>query len=225
LPSTRYSAAVGPLVRIRRQWNSSQIGSVPLAKIGGFHWSDFSGGTKAIGIQPFIYGYCDCTDVQGEIGHSCIHGPPPHHIKVCVIKKDNEGDLFAAIKAVADKAQFDPAADQADRRASHHDDGERLLASARAGATLRAVEEERAAAGITSNQVRIGRGLLGWTELQLAEAAGSTKKTVQMFEAGLHVPRPERLRLGRALMGAGVELVPEQGSGPTVRLLPLAKRR
>jgi hypothetical protein len=27
--------------------------------------------------------------ISGELAHSCSHGPPPHSILVCVLKKDN----------------------------------------------------------------------------------------------------------------------------------------
>ena len=77
-------------VRVRRQWNDNwRIGRVPLDKLDGLHWSRVSGGVKAPAPQPFIHAYVRCTDVEGEIAHSCVHTPPPHRVKVCLVKKDN----------------------------------------------------------------------------------------------------------------------------------------
>ena len=38
--------------------------------------------------------------IAGELAHHCEHGPPPHHIKVCITKKGNE-KVWCAIEAVA----------------------------------------------------------------------------------------------------------------------------
>ena len=41
------------------------------------------------------YGYIWCDDlVEGEVAHSCAHGPGPHRIKVVVVKKDNDPKLI-----------------------------------------------------------------------------------------------------------------------------------
>jgi hypothetical protein len=38
-----------------------------------------------------VYGYVLCDGmIDGELAHSCRHGPPPHEIKVCITKKHNE---------------------------------------------------------------------------------------------------------------------------------------
>jgi hypothetical protein len=40
--------------------------------------------------------------IDGEIGHSCRHGPPPHRIKVCMTKKDNRRG-FPFLESLADR--------------------------------------------------------------------------------------------------------------------------
>jgi hypothetical protein len=49
--------------------------------------------------QPFIHGYVWCTDLDGEIAHSCRHGSGPHRIKVCVVKKDNSKEVWKILEA------------------------------------------------------------------------------------------------------------------------------
>ena len=53
-----------------------------------------AGGTQIESRKPFIYGYVWCDKVLGAIAHSCIHGPPPHNIKVCLMKGDNSRDVW-----------------------------------------------------------------------------------------------------------------------------------
>jgi hypothetical protein len=81
-------------VRIRRQWNDWQIGEIDFDKLANLHWDILSGGVQAPAPQYFIHGCCWCTDIVGEIAHSCVHGDAPHWIKVCVVKKDNEPEVF-----------------------------------------------------------------------------------------------------------------------------------
>jgi hypothetical protein len=76
-------------VYIRRQWNDWRIGKVRLDKLDGLRWDWLSGGVQAPCPQPFIHGYVSCADIEGDIAHSGTHGPCPHRIKVCVVKKDN----------------------------------------------------------------------------------------------------------------------------------------
>jgi len=79
---------------VRRQWNGWQISKVPLENLDGFNWSRLSGGTQTPSPQPFIYGYTLCTDIEGEIAHSCLHDERPHRIKVFVVKKDNNKEVW-----------------------------------------------------------------------------------------------------------------------------------
>ena len=72
---------------------------------------------------------------------------------------------------------------------------------------------------ITSAQCRAARGLLDWTQQELAERARVGIVTVRQVEAGLTEPRRATLEvIRRALEGAGVEFINENGGGPGVRL-------
>ncbi|WP_414902329.1 helix-turn-helix domain-containing protein [Sphingomonas flavalba] len=68
-------------------------------------------------------------------------------------------------------------------------------------------------------QCRAARGLLNWTQAQLACSAGISRSTVRDFEGERHeLHRGTEDRLIRALEAAGVALLPPGFEGPGVRL-------
>ena len=69
-------------------------------------------------------------------------------------------------------------------------------------------------------QLRAARGLLGWSQSELASRAGLSLPTVKRVEAqkGPRVSEDARTKLQRALEAAGVEFIDENGGGPGVRL-------
>jgi transcriptional regulator with XRE-family HTH domain len=68
-------------------------------------------------------------------------------------------------------------------------------------------------------QIRAARGLLGWTQSQLAEASGLSLPTVKRTELEtLNVSSDAREKIKSALEAAGVEFIPENGGGAGVRL-------
>jgi transcriptional regulator with XRE-family HTH domain len=68
-------------------------------------------------------------------------------------------------------------------------------------------------------QCRAARGLLGWSQQRLAEAAGVGVVTVHQFEAGISEPRRATLQVIRqAFETAGVEFIDANGGGVGVRL-------
>lgn len=72
---------------------------------------------------------------------------------------------------------------------------------------------------MTPAQTRAARGLINWTQAQLADAAKLGIVTVRNFEAGktkTHALMIQSMR--QALESAGVIFVPENGEGPGVRL-------
>jgi hypothetical protein len=78
-------------VEVRRQWNDSRTAKYRISDVDNWHWSSVSGGVNAVAIRDFVHGYVMCDGaVSGEVAHSCNHGPPPHSIKVCIIKSGNE---------------------------------------------------------------------------------------------------------------------------------------
>lgn len=84
-------------VYIRRQWNDWRTAEVEFSKIESLRWDVVSGGIHAPAPQPFVHGYVQCTDVRGEIAHSGLHGECPHRIKVCIVKKENEPEVWDKI--------------------------------------------------------------------------------------------------------------------------------
>jgi transcriptional regulator with XRE-family HTH domain len=72
---------------------------------------------------------------------------------------------------------------------------------------------------ITPSQCRAARGLIDWSQIELAEAARVGVVTVRQFEKGAAEPRNSTLEvLQRALESAGVEFIAENGGGAGVRL-------
>ena len=72
---------------------------------------------------------------------------------------------------------------------------------------------------VTPAQCRAARGLLSWSQQQLAERARVGIVTVHQLEAGISEPRAATLEvIRRALETAGVEFIDENGGGPGVRL-------
>jgi transcriptional regulator with XRE-family HTH domain len=72
---------------------------------------------------------------------------------------------------------------------------------------------------ITSAQCRAARGLLGWTQQDLADRAHVGVVTIRQFELGATVPRYATLDVvKRALEQGGALFIDENGEGPGVRL-------
>jgi predicted transcriptional regulator len=72
---------------------------------------------------------------------------------------------------------------------------------------------------ITAAQCRAARGLLAWSQQDLAKEARVGIVTVHQLEAGTSQPRRATLDvIKRAFERAGVEFIDEDGGGPGVRL-------
>jgi predicted transcriptional regulator len=71
---------------------------------------------------------------------------------------------------------------------------------------------------MTPKQCAAARALVGWTQRDLAEAAGVNQATVVLFEGGKSKPIRSTLRSMRvALERAGVVFIEANGGGPGVR--------
>ncbi len=72
---------------------------------------------------------------------------------------------------------------------------------------------------LTPATCRAARGLLDWTQRQLADAARVGLSTVKNFEGRLSAPMTNNLTAMQiALEAAGIEFIPENGGGAGVRL-------
>ena len=72
---------------------------------------------------------------------------------------------------------------------------------------------------ITAYQCRAARGLLDWTQQELADSAQVGVATVRAFEGEVTDARPATLAvLRRAFELAGVEFIEENGGGAGLRL-------
>ena len=78
---------------------------------------------------------------------------------------------------------------------------------------------------ITSAQCRAARGLLGWSQQQLAAEAGVGTVAIHQLENGTSQPRRATLDVvKRAFEAAGVVFIDENGGGAGVRLRKPSKR-
>jgi len=60
--------------------------------------------------------------------------------------------------------------------------------------------------------------MLGWSQTELAQAAGVSRQTIADFERGAHLPISNNLASIRtALENAGIEFIAENGGGVGVR--------
>ena len=72
---------------------------------------------------------------------------------------------------------------------------------------------------LTASQCRAARGLLDWTQQELADAARIGVATIRQFEGGATEPRHATLAvLKQALEFAGVEFIDENGTGEGVQI-------
>jgi transcriptional regulator with XRE-family HTH domain len=73
---------------------------------------------------------------------------------------------------------------------------------------------------ITIEQLRAARGLLGWSQSELAKRAGLSLPTVKRVESGTgpRVSDEARNRIQQALEKGGAQFIKENGGGPGVRL-------
>ena len=80
---------------------------------------------------------------------------------------------------------------------------------------------------LTVEQLRAARGLLGWSQSDLAARAGLSLPTVKRVEAGAgpRVSETARTKLRRTLESAGVVFIDENGGGPGVRLRKRQQKR
>jgi transcriptional regulator with XRE-family HTH domain len=76
--------------------------------------------------------------------------------------------------------------------------------------------------GMSVAQIRAARGLLGWSQQELADAAGVGRATIADFETGKRTPYPRTIEeMRRALESAGIIFLEDGqkvGGGEGVRL-------
>jgi transcriptional regulator with XRE-family HTH domain len=80
---------------------------------------------------------------------------------------------------------------------------------------------------VTIEQLRAARGLLGWSQSELAARAGLSLPTVKRLEAGFgpRVSDEARRKMQRAIEAAGIEFIEENGGGSGVRFRTKQRRK
>ncbi|SCM82556.1 hypothetical protein KL86SPO_50327 [uncultured Sporomusa sp.] len=81
---------------------SNSIGKILLDDLHNLRWDTISGGFQARQPSVYLFGTVCCTKIIAEnFGHSGLHGPCPHDIKVCITKKDNLPKIYTQLAAQA----------------------------------------------------------------------------------------------------------------------------
>ncbi|WP_342111598.1 helix-turn-helix transcriptional regulator [Methylobacterium sp. SI9] len=71
---------------------------------------------------------------------------------------------------------------------------------------------------LSAAQSRAARGLLDWSQTELASRSNLSESTIRDFEKGRRVPSPNNLAaVARAFETAGLEFIPENGGGAGIR--------
>jgi hypothetical protein len=73
---------------------------------------------------------------------------------------------------------------------------------------------------LTGPQIRAARALIGWSAQLLSRRCAVSLRTIRRAELAEHhtsMTTPNDLAIRRALEGAGVEFIDEDGGGPGVR--------
>ena len=80
---------------------------------------------------------------------------------------------------------------------------------------------------MTVEQLRAARGLLGWSQSELAARAGLSLPTVKRLEGGFgpRVSDDAQAKLQQAIEAAGIEFLNENGGGFGVRFRKPRKRK
>ncbi|MEZ0170651.1 helix-turn-helix transcriptional regulator [Microvirga sp. TS319] len=72
---------------------------------------------------------------------------------------------------------------------------------------------------LSPEQCRAARGLLDWTQEELAERANVSRSTIRDFENGRHCLHPvTAAQVAAAFEDGGAQLIPSGEAGPGVRL-------
>jgi len=78
---------------------------VALSKLSDFRLNTVSGGVGKTSPYPMLYAKMWCSEIPEEdrphFGHTCEHGPPPHHILVCITKTGNPTRTYQILLAKA----------------------------------------------------------------------------------------------------------------------------
>lgn len=71
---------------------------------------------------------------------------------------------------------------------------------------------------LSAAQSRAARGLLNWSQTELASRSNLSESTIRDFEKGRRVPSPNNLAaVARAFEAAGLQFITENGGGAGLR--------
>lgn len=78
---------------------------VDVAAVEEPHWTGWTGGWGRFLDQEALAGYVWCDTIpdglQRDAGHTCSHEPPPHRIKVLIVKRKRDADAYRQLARCA----------------------------------------------------------------------------------------------------------------------------
>jgi hypothetical protein len=89
------------LVVVRSEWHVWRTATVALDDLSDVHWAQPPGAPR-----PLIHAYVPCAAIVGGVlTHDCGISPPPHRLKVCVLRTCNWRTVFENLVRQADARQ------------------------------------------------------------------------------------------------------------------------
>lgn len=85
-------------VHVRRQPNDYRTATYRREDVEGIHFDSTTGGINTNLSHEALCGYVWCNGmVEGDLAHSCQHGPAPHRIKIVIPKNCNDPKLWSEL--------------------------------------------------------------------------------------------------------------------------------
>jgi hypothetical protein len=92
----------GPLASVRPDPTDWHVAHVPLVDLSELHWDAATSTPGRAGDGPTLCGFTTCDRVvAGELPHEACARAHPHAVRVCILKDDNDRDVFDRLKLEA----------------------------------------------------------------------------------------------------------------------------
>jgi len=86
-------AGRGPLASVRPDCRDWHVAHVPLVDLSDLHWDRTASGKRD--QAPVLWAFISCDAiVAGELPHASADRQHPHAVRVCVLRDDNDREVF-----------------------------------------------------------------------------------------------------------------------------------
>jgi hypothetical protein len=92
----------GPLASVRPDRTDWHVAHVPLVDLTDLHWDGPDAAKRRLDPGPILCGFTTCDAVvAGELPHTGGHHAHPHAIRVCILREDNDREVFDRLRLEA----------------------------------------------------------------------------------------------------------------------------